>query len=246
MSDDTSTSEDNKIPEQEQAEPAPEYVPEHPRCGFVALVGAPNAGKSTLLNNIIGQKVSIVSPRVQTTRTRVLGIATEGDSQIVFIDTPGIFSPKKRLERAMVAAAWQGATDADLVVLLVDAARKSIDADTRAIIARLKESGRQAMLALNKIDLIKRDKLLALASELNAEGIFTDTFMISAETGDGVKDLRNLLASRVPDGPWHFPGDQLSDIPMRLLAAELVREKIFLQLYQELPYSATVEPEGWE
>jgi GTPase len=255
MSNDTSAPDDDKVPEQEPApvleaapEPAPEpaYVPEHPRCGFVALVGAPNAGKSTLLNNIIGQKVSIVSPRVQTTRTRVLGIATEGDSQIVFIDTPGIFAPKKRLERAMVAAAWQGATDADLVVLLVDAARKSIDADTRAIIARLKDSGREAILALNKIDLIKRDKLLALATTLNAEGIFTDTFMISAETGDGVKDLRNLLATRMPEGPWHFPGDQLSDIPMRLLAAELVREKIFLQLYQELPYSATVEPEGWE
>jgi len=245
MSNETSAPDDDQVPEQEPAA-EPVYVPEHPRCGFVALVGAPNAGKSTLLNNIIGQKVSIVSPRVQTTRTRVLGIATEGDSQIVFIDTPGIFAPKKRLERAMVAAAWQGATDADLVVLLVDAARKSIDPDTRSIIARLKESGREAILALNKIDLIKRDKLLALATTLNAEGIFTDTFMISAETGDGVKDLRNLLATRLPEGPWHFPGDQLSDIPMRLLAAELVREKLFLQLYQELPYSATVEPEGWE
>ena len=223
-----------------------EHVPENPRCGFVALVGAPNAGKSTLLNTMIGAKVSIVSPRVQTTRTRVLGIATEGDSQVIFVDTPGIFAPKKRLERAMVAAAWQGASDADLVVQLVDAARKSIDADTRAIVAKLKESGRKAILALNKIDLIKRDKLLALSAELNAEGIYTDTFMISAETGNGVDDLRRHLASRMPEGPWHFPSDQLSDIPMRLLAAEIVREKLFLQLYQELPYSATVEPEGWE
>ncbi|WP_246149159.1 GTPase Era [Skermanella pratensis] len=230
----------------ETASPEQAPMPEHPRCGFVALVGAPNAGKSTLLNTMIGAKVSIVSHRVQTTRTRVLGIATEGDSQVIFVDTPGIFAPKKRLERAMVAAAWQGASDADLVVQLVDAARKSIDGDTRAIIAKLKASGRQAILALNKIDLIKRDKLLALSAELNAEGIFTDTFMISAETGNGVDDLRRHLASRMPEGPWHFPSDQLSDIPMRLLAAEIVREKLFLQLYQELPYSATVEPEGWE
>jgi GTP-binding protein Era len=237
---------DDILPPESEPELNPPATPENPRCGFVALVGAPNAGKSTLLNTMIGAKVSIVSPRVQTTRTRVLGIATEGDSQIVFIDTPGIFAPKKRLERAMVAAAWQGATDADMVVQLVDAARKSIDADTRNIIARLKGSGRQAVLALNKIDLIKRDKLLALAAELNAEGIFTDTFMISAETGSGVDDLRRFLAARMPEGPWHFPADQLSDIPMRLLAAELVREKLFLQLYQELPYSATVEPEGWE
>jgi GTP-binding protein Era len=251
MSDETATPIPGQIPNPTPGEtPAggePEvYVPEHPSCGFVALVGAPNAGKSTLLNTMIGSKVSIVSHRVQTTRTRVLGIATEGDAQVIFVDTPGIFAPKKRLERAMVAAAWQGATDADLVVLLVDAARKSVDADTRSIITTLRDSGRQAILALNKIDLIKRDKLLALAADLNAEGIFSDVFMISAETGDGVADLRKLIASRMPEGPWHFPGDQLSDIPMRLLAAELVREKLFLQLYQELPYSATVEPEGWE
>ncbi|HYD29920.1 MAG TPA: GTPase Era [Azospirillaceae bacterium] len=221
-------------------------VPEHPRCGFVALVGAPNAGKSTLLNALVGSKISIVSPKVQTTRTRVLGLASQGDSQIIFVDTPGIFRPKRRLDRAMVAAAWQGAGDADMVILLVDAARKGIDEDTRNIIAGLKEQRRKAILALNKIDLIRRDKLLGLAEELNGEGVFSDIFMISAETGDGLKDLMDFLAARVPEGPWHYPDDQLSDMPMRELAAEITREKLFLQLHQELPYSATVETETWE
>jgi GTPase len=221
-------------------------MPEHPRCGFVALVGAPNAGKSTLLNAMVGSKVSIVSPKVQTTRSRVLGITLEGDSQIIFVDTPGIFTPKRRLDRAMVAAAWEGAADADANVVLVDAARRGIDEDTRQIVARLKKAERQAILALNKIDLIRRDKLLGLAEELNSEGVFSDIFMISAETGDGLSDLRRVLAERMPEGPWHYPSDQLSDIPMRLLAAEIVREKLFLQLHQELPYQATVEPEGWE
>ena len=216
------------------------------RCGFVALVGAPNAGKSTLLNTLVGQKLSIVSPKVQTTRRRVLGIATTGASQIIFVDTPGIFAPKRRLDRAMVAAAWQGAGDADLVVVLVDASSGKIDEDSTGLIARLKEENRQAILALNKIDLIKRDRLLALSASLNESGVFSETFMISALTGNGVGDLAKLLAARVPPGPWHFPEDQISDMPMRLLAAEVTREKLFLQLYQELPYSSTVETETWE
>lgn len=225
----------------------PGYEPENPRCGFVALVGAPNAGKSTLLNAMIGAKVSIVSPKVQTTRSRVLGITIEGDSQILFVDTPGIFTPKKRLERAMVAAAWQGANDADLVGVLVDASRRGIDDDTRGIVESLKEQQRKAILILNKIDLVKhRENLLGLTAELNEAGIFTDTFMVSASTGDGVQDLRRFLAERLPEGPWLYPEDQISDMPMRLLAAEVTREKLFLQLHQELPYAATVETEEWE
>ncbi len=216
------------------------------RCGFVALVGAPNAGKSTLLNALVGTKVAIVSPKVQTTRTRVLGITLEGDSQLVFVDTPGIFQPKRRLERAMVAAAWQGAQDADLVVLLVDSTADRIKPDTQAIIDGLKNAGRQAILALNKVDAVKRSKLLALSETLNAAGDFSATFMISALTGDGIDDLRSALASAVPDGPWLYPEDQLSDMPERLLAAEITREKIFLRLYQELPYAVTVETESWE
>ena len=216
------------------------------RCGFIALVGAPNAGKSTLLNAFVGSKVAIVSPKVQTTRTRVLGIALHGDSQLVFVDTPGIFQPKRRLERAMVAAAWQGAKDADLVVLLVDASDARIKPETRSIVAGLKSGGRPAMLALNKVDAVKRTRLLALSEELNSEGDFTATFMISALTGDGLDDLKSSLAAAVPEGPWLYPEDQLSDMPERLLAAEITREKLFLRLYQELPYSATVETESWE
>ena len=221
-------------------------VPADPRCGFVALVGAPNAGKSTLLNTLVGQKLSIVSPKVQTTRRRVLGIATVGTSQVVFVDTPGIFAPRRRLDRAMVAAAWQGAGDADLLVVLVDAASGKVDDDSAGLVSRLKDEGRTAILALNKVDLIRRDKLLALAARLNEAGVFSDTFMISALTGDGVGDLLRILAERVPAGPWHFPEDQLTDLPMRLLAAEITREKLFTQLYQELPYSSTVETEVWE
>ncbi|MEI8394035.1 MAG: GTPase Era [Rhodospirillaceae bacterium] len=219
---------------------------EQTRCGFVALVGAPNAGKSTLLNTVVGSKLSIVSPKVQTTRRRVLGIATEGACQIIYVDTPGIFAPKQRLERAMVAAAWQGAGDADLVVVLVDASLKNVDEDTRNLVGRMKDVRRPALLALNKIDLIRRDRLLALSAELNRDGVFTDTFMISALTGNGVGDLKAELARRLPPGPWHYPEDQLSDMPMRLLAAEITREKLFLQLYQELPYASTVETETWE
>ncbi len=221
-------------------------MPDHPRCGFIALVGAPNAGKSTLLNAMIGSKVSIVSPKVQTTRTRVLGITIQGDAQMIFVDTPGIFKPKRRLDRAMVAAAWQGAEDADVIGVLYDVSRRSIDEDTRSIVARLKEQGREAILILNKIDLVKRDVLLGIADAFRQEGIFSDIFMVSASTADGVAHLKSFLADRLPDGPWHFPEDQISDMPMRLLAAEITREKLFLQLHQELPYSATVETEVWE
>ncbi|GLR82556.1 hypothetical protein GCM10007856_52550 [Azospirillum oryzae] len=221
-------------------------MPEHPSCGFIALVGAPNAGKSTLLNAMIGSKVSIVSPKVQTTRTRVLGITIQGDAQMIFVDTPGIFKPKRRLDRAMVAAAWQGAEDADVIGVLYDVSRRSIDEDTRSIVARLKEQGREAILILNKIDLVKRDVLLGIADAFQQEGIFSDIFMVSAFTEDGVADLKQFLANRLPEGPWHFPEDQISDMPMRLLAAEITREKLFLQLHQELPYSATVETEVWE
>lgn len=216
------------------------------RCGFVALVGAPNAGKSTLLNALVGAKLSIVTHKVQTTRARLRGIAVEGDSQIVFVDTPGIFKPKRRLERAMVDAAWGGARDADVVVLLYDAHRKRLDEDTRLILDGLRDSGRKADLVLNKIDLIKRERLLALAAEFEAEGLFESIFMVSALSGDGVADLRGSLAGRLPEGPWLYPEDQLSDLPMRLLAAETTREKLFLKLHDELPYALTVETEQWE
>lgn len=216
------------------------------RCGFVALVGAPNAGKSTLVNTMIGAKVSIVSPKVQTTRARVLGITIEGESQLLFVDTPGIFTPRRRLDKAMVAAAWQGAEEADMIAVLYDSSRRGIDDDTRGIVARLKQSKRPAILILNKIDLVKREVLLALTQELNADGVFTDTFMISAQTGDGVDRLRSFLAAQVDEGPWLYPEDQISDMPMRLLAAEITREKLFLQLHQELPYATTVETEAWE
>ena len=216
------------------------------RCGFVAIIGAPNAGKSTLVNRAVGQKVSIVSPKVQTTRTRVLGIVNRGASQIVLMDTPGIFAPKRRLDRAMVAAAWSGAADADLAILIVDASRKARDEDTDAIIAGLKKQDRKVILVLNKIDIVKREKLLTMASNLNAEGVFTDIFMISAETGDGLDDLLQALAQRMPEGPHHFPDDQVTDAPMRSLAAEITREQLFRQLQQELPYALTVETDSWE
>ncbi|MFE0753321.1 GTPase Era [Inquilinus sp. NPDC058860] len=216
------------------------------RCGFVALIGAPNAGKSTLLNTLVGTKVAIVSPKVQTTRSRVLGILTEGAAQIVFVDTPGIFKPRRRLDRAMVAAAWGGAAEADLVLLLVDASLKGVREETRGIVGKLAETKRQAILILNKTDAVRPEVLLALAADLNASGVFTDTFMISALTGDGVDDLRRHLAAHLPEGPWLFPDDQVSDMPMRLLAAEITREKLFLRLQQELPYAVAVETESWE
>ena len=220
------------------------------RCGFVAIVGAPNAGKSTLLNSLVGSKVSIVSPKVQTTRARVLAFAIEGPAQIVFVDTPGIFvNPKRRLERAMVAAAWAGAGDADVTVVLVDASRGTMpdhDPDTARIVEQLGGSGRSLLLALNKIDQAKRDALLGLADRLNHAAPFAATFMISALTGDGVADLRRALATRLPEGPWMYPEEQLAEMPIRLLAAELTREQLFLQLHEELPYSVMVEPEKWE
>lgn len=214
-------------------------------CGFVAVLGAPNAGKSTLVNALVGSKVSIVSPKVQTTRSRVLGIRVLGSAQIVFVDTPGIFAAKRRLDRAMVRAAWRGAKDADTIILLVDAVR-GMDDQAAAIMAELKASGRQAILALNKIDLLHREKLLGLAAEFSATGIFGDVFMISALTGDGLDDLLGDLVPRMRPGPWLYPEDQLADMPSRLLAAEITREQLFLQLHEELPYSVAVETEGWE
>ena len=219
-------------------------LPSDPRAGFVAIVGAPNVGKSTLLNRLVGTKVSIVSPKVQTTRSRVLGICIEGDAQIIFIDTPGIFKPKRRLDRAMVAAAWGGAGAADSILLLVDASR-GFDPDTRDIIKRLDKSGQKAVLAINKVDLVAKPKLLDLTSELDATGVFLDIFMISAELGDGVADLMAHLTALLPAGPWLYPEDQISDMPGRLTAAEITREKLYLQLHQELPYAASVETEDW-
>ena len=215
------------------------------RCGFFAVVGAPNVGKSTLINRAVGTKVSIVSPKVQTTRTRVLGICLEDKAQLIFIDTPGIFAPRRRLDRAMVSAAWDGAADADTIVLLVDASR-GIDGDTRRIIDRLKNQKATAILVLNKVDIVKKPDLLKMSGTLNDEGLFTDTFMISAEKGDGVRDFLSFLSQQAPAGPWHFPEDQISDMPQRLLAAEITREQLYRQLHQELPYAATVETESWE
>lgn len=216
------------------------------RCGFVGIIGAPNAGKSTLVNQLVGAKVSIVSPKVQTTRTRVMGIVNKGATQLIFVDTPGIFAPKKRLDRAMVSAAWAGAKDAEVVVLLVDVSRGKINPESQSIIDKLKQQERKTVLALNKIDVVEKEKLLAIAAELHATGIFTDIYMISAKTGDGVKKLLEDLAARMPEGEWMFTEDQISDMPLRLLAAEITREKIFLQLKEELPYAATVETEKWE
>jgi len=216
------------------------------RCGFVALLGAPNAGKSTLMNALVGAKVSIVTHKVQTTRTRIRGIAISGQSQIVFVDTPGIFEPKRRLERAMVAAAWGGADSADELVLIYDAQRTRRDANTQRIIDGLRQRNAKACLVLNKVDLVKRERLLALAAAFDEEGLFSRIFMISATEGDGVADLMAHLAAAMPVGPWHYPEDQLSDLSERLLAAEITREKLFLSLHQELPYALTVETESWE
>ena len=215
------------------------------RCGYVALVGAPNAGKSTLMNRLMGTKVSIVTHKVQTTRARIIGVSVWESSQIVFVDTPGIFAPKRRLERAMVAAAWGGAADADVIVLLVDASERSLD-HALHVVEGLKKAGRQAILALNKIDLVAREALLGLTEQLNATGAFTDTYMISALTGDGVDGLIPRFAAMLPNGPWLYPEDHLTDMNERLFAAEITREKLFLRLHQELPYALTVETEGWE
>lgn len=230
-------------------EETPENMPQaeagQTRCGFVAIIGAPNAGKSTLLNQLVGSKVAIVTHKVQTTRSRIRGIAMEGDTQIVFVDTPGIFKPKRRLDKAMVDAAWGGAGDADAIILMVDAEYER-EEDLERIIEGLKSQGRKAILVLNKIDATKREKLLKLAERLNETGLFTDTFMISAMKGSGVADLRRHLAKMMPAGPWHYPEDQAADVPLRSLAAEVTREKLFLRLHDELPYSLTVETEEWE
>ncbi len=212
------------------------------RAGFVAILGAPNAGKSTLVNLVVGSKIAIVTPKVQTTRARVRGVRMAGATQIVLVDTPGIFAPKRTLDRAMIEAAWSGATEADLVVLLIDATR-GLDDDAMRIVAGLKEAGRRAIAVINKVDAVAREKLLPLAKTLDQTGIVTDVFMVSALKGDGVDDLVRHLAARLPEGEWLYPEDQLSDITERFLAAEVVREKLFLQLGDELPYAATVETE---
>ncbi|WP_298964505.1 GTPase Era [uncultured Methylobacterium sp.] len=215
------------------------------RAGFVALIGVPNAGKSTLLNSLVGTKVSIVSRKVQTTRALIRGIAMDGAAQIVLVDTPGIFAPKRRLDRAMVTSAWSGAADADAVCLLVDA-RKGVDDEVEAILGRLPDLRRPKILILNKIDLIPRERLLALAADLNERVPFDHTFMVSALNGDGVDDLRRALAGLMPPGPWLYPEDQVSDAPLRVLAAEITREKIYDRLHEELPYSSTVETDQWQ
>ncbi|MFC7052930.1 GTPase Era [Hansschlegelia quercus] len=215
------------------------------RCGFVALVGAPNAGKSTLVNALVGTKVSIVSHKVQTTRALVRGLVIENGAQIVFVDTPGIFAPKRRLDRAMVTTAWGGASDADVIALLIDA-RKGLDEDNMAILGKLADTNRPKILLLNKIDLIRREQLLALAQEASARVAFGRVFMISALKGDGVKDVTSYLADEMPVGPWLYPADDVSDLPLRALAAEITREKLFGRLHDELPYASTVETEKWE
>lgn len=215
------------------------------RSGFVALIGAPNAGKSTLVNQLVGAKVSIVTHKVQTTRAIVRGIATHENAQIVFVDTPGIFKPKRRLDTAMVTTAWGGAKDADVVVLLIDAER-GIRGDADAILDRLKDVRQPMLLVLNKVDRVKPETLLALAATANERVPFKRTFMVSALTGSGCKDLLDYLAETLPAGPWYYPEDQISDLPMRQLAAEITREKLYLRLHQELPYSSHIETEKWE
>jgi len=218
---------------------------EETRCGFIALIGAPNAGKSTLINVLIGTKVSIVSHKVQTTRALVRGIAIEGRSQMVFIDTPGIFPPRRRLDRAMVTTAWTGAHDADLVGVLIDA-RRALDEDVSGLLDRVADVRHGRFLILNKIDLVEKPALLALAQAANQRAAFETTFMISALRNDGIADMRRWLAARVPVGPWHYPADQVSDAPLRQLAAEITREKLYLRLHQELPYHSTVETVDWK
>ncbi len=214
-------------------------------CGVVALIGAPNAGKSTLLNALVGAKISIVTPKVQTTRALIRGIAVEGAAQLIFVDTPGIFAPRRRLDRAMVGTAWGSAQDADIVALLIDA-RKGVEEDDEAILRGLADVRAKKALVLNKVDLVDKSKLLALAQALNKRVAFAATFMISALSGDGVADLKCWLAAQVPPGPWLYPEDQISDAPLRQLAAEITREKLYLRLHQELPYRSTVETEVWK
>jgi len=215
------------------------------RCGFVALIGAPNVGKSTLINALVGTKVAIVSHKVQTTRALLRGIATEGDAQLILVDTPGIFAPKRRLDRAMVTNAWAGAHDADIVCMLVDA-KRGLDEEAEAVLGPLADTPQPKALIVNKVDLVDKPALLALAQAANARVKFAETFMISALTGDGVADVKRWLAANVPAGPWHYPEDQITDAPLRQLAAEVTREKLYLRLHQELPYRSTVETEQWK
>ena len=217
------------------------------RCGFIAVIGAPNAGKSTLVNQLIGAKVSIVSPKVQTTRTRVTGILAEGRDQAIFVDTPGIFrGAKRRLEKAMVDAAWRQAAETDRLMLVIDVAKKGLSDDDRAVIEQLEQQGARPVLALNKVDGARHETMLAIAAAVNERLDVQETFMVSALSGDGVDDLRQAVLDRLPEGPWLYPEDQISDLPSRMLAAEATREKLFLQLHQELPYNLTVETEAFE
>jgi GTPase len=215
------------------------------RCGFIALIGAPNVGKSTLINAIVGAKVAIVSHKVQTTRALLRGIATQGDAQLVFIDTPGIFQPRRRLDRAMVAGAWMGAGDADIVGAMIDA-KRGLDDESSALMERLAGLERSKILIVNKIDLVEKPTLLTLVKSATERVAFAATFMVSALTGDGIADLKDWLAGHVPVGPWHYPEDQITDAPLRQLAAEITREKLYLRLHQELPYQSTVETNSWK
>ncbi|WP_300542940.1 GTPase Era [Maricaulis sp.] len=232
---------------------------EQTRCGFAAIIGSPNAGKSTLTNALVGEKVSIVTHKVQTTRFAVRGVALEGQGQIVLVDTPGVFAPKRRLDKSMVAAAWAGADDADAIVHVIDAGArarlehggaksgdKRMVQDDERVVEGLKRTGRKAILALNKVDLIERDHLLAMSQELYETGVYSDVFMISAKTGSGINQLKSFLAGLMPEGVWHYPPDQVADLPTRILAAEITREKVYLRLHEELPYASMVETEVWK
>jgi GTPase len=231
----------NEVPEAA----VPIAAPGDRRCGFVAIVGAPNVGKSTLVNALVGAKVTIVSPKVQTTRAIMRGIAIEGDAQLIFVDTPGIFSPRRRLDRAMVATAWSGAHDADVVALMIDA-KRGLDDEAAAIAAKLAEVPVPKILIVNKVDLVAKPSLLGLVAAANEGAHYAATFMVSALSGNGVPEVKRWLAAHVPEGPWHYPEDQISDAPLRALASEITREKIYLRLHQELPYHSTVETESWE
>jgi GTPase len=220
-------------------------VAEPTRCGFIALIGAPNVGKSTLVNALVGTKVAIVSHKVQTTRMLLRGIATVDGSQLVFIDTPGIFAPKRRLDRAMVTSAWAGVDDADIAAVLIDA-KRGLDQEADTILGRLAAVDQPKILLINKIDLVEKPALLAIAKAANERSAFAATFMVSALTGDGVADVKGWLAGHVPEGPWHYPADQITDAPLRQLAAEITREKLYLRLHEELPYQSTVETEVWK